>query len=208
MYFNKKNMNSLPKIRLASLKHHLVSLIAIAFSTIALATVLVVVVTNGDNPIAVVRSPELIQGFKAMKDAQARYGDKQKAWQANLETLEEDLQSAMNEYRAQYARLSNDEVQKRREQLEQKRSNYEEYSRALQEKAAEEENTMMQGVLNQINSFVMDYGEEHGYEVILGTTSAGSVLYGRETVDITDEILKALNAAYESGNMGGENVSQ
>ena len=114
----------------------------------------------------------------------------------------------MDEFRTQYARLSDGEAQRRREHLEQKRSNYEQYSRSLQEKAMEEENTMMQGVLNQINSFVMDYGEEHGYEVILGTTSAGSVLYGRETVDITDEILRALNAAYESGTMGGENVSQ
>lgn len=182
---------------------------AFFLSVVSIATLAVLLITGGtEKRIGVVRSNNLIQGYKAMQDAQERYENKQKVWQTSISTLEEELQSAVENYRTVYASLSKEEIQKQELALEQKRSNYVQYTRSIKEKVEAEENGMMQGVLNQINSFVEQYGKEHGFDVILGTTAAGNVLYGTESVDITDEVLKALNDAYTSGNNGARNVSQ
>ena len=39
-----------------------------------------------------------------------------------------------------------------------------------------------------------NYGEKNGYTYILGSNEAGSVMYGKESQDVTKEILEALNA--------------
>lgn len=183
---------------------------AALFLSIASIVVLTVILVAGgtDKRIGVVRSNNLIQGYKAMQDAQERYENKQKVWQTSISTLEGELQSAVENYRAMYASLSKDEIRKQELAIEQKRANYIQYSQSIKEKVETEENGMMQGVLNQINSFVEQYGKEHGFDVILGTTAAGNVLYGTESIDITDEVLKALNDTYTSGNNGVQNVSQ
>ena len=56
---------------------------------------------------------------------------------------------------------------------------------------------MMEGVLNQVNSFVQDYGRKKGYDVIFGTTLSGNILYGKEVIDITNEVVEGLNQTYK-----------
>lgn len=199
-------MNTTPSSRFAG---NSIALVALAMSTVAIVMVAVLLLGSSQKSIAVVRSNAIIHGYAAMKDAQERYENKQKAWQTSVATLENELQTEVEGYRAVYASLSKEEVQQREQALTQKRDNYRQYTQALQEKAAKEEQEMMQSLLNQINSFVEQYGKEHGYDIILGTTSAGNVLYGTPSVDITDGVLKALNDAYTPNNgNGGSNVSQ
>lgn len=185
-----------------------IALVALAMSTVATVMVAILLFGNSQKSIAVVRSNAIIHGYAAMQDAQERYENKQKAWQTSIATLENELQTEVEGYRAVYASLSKDEMQRREQVLAQKRDNYRQYTQTLQEKAAKEEQEMMQGVLNQINSFVEQYGKERGYDIILGTTSAGNVLYGTPSVDITDGVLKALNEAYRSNNGGGKSAIQ
>lgn len=201
-------MNRTMQSIVRAVPERMLSWLALAASAVAIVLTGFLLLSGTDDRIAVVRSGDLIRGYKAMQDAQERYDNKQKAWQANLTTLEEDFQSSVDAFQAEKVRLSGEELRRREEELDLKHRNYMQYSRTLQEKAAEEETEMMQGVLNRINSFVMQYGAEHGYNVILGTTAAGNVLYGRETVDITDDVLRALNAEYNSGTGEVHNVSQ
>ncbi|MEM9686603.1 MAG: OmpH family outer membrane protein, partial [Bacteroidota bacterium] len=52
-------------------------------------------------------------------------------------------------------------------------------------------------LLKEIRAFVKDYGKQYQYTYILGSNEAGSVMYGDETKDITEELLNALNEAYK-----------
>ena len=51
--------------------------------------------------------------------------------------------------------------------------------------------------MSQINSFVKQYAEQEGYDIILGTTQSGSLLYANNALDITEEIVEALNQYYK-----------
>ena len=48
----------------------------------------------------------------------------------------------------------------------------------------------MQPVYGELNSFIRDYGKEHGYDMIWGATSSGNIVYAREAVNLTEDVLK------------------
>lgn len=52
-------------------------------------------------------------------------------------------------------------------------------------------------VWNQLNSYIKDYGKENGYDFIYGATGNGSMMYAREDMDITEELIKYANETYE-----------
>ncbi len=55
-----------------------------------------------------------------------------------------------------------------------------------------------QAINDTIENFLELYGDEKGYDFILGKSkAAGSVLYSKESYDVTDEVIKALNKRYE-----------
>jgi len=50
-----------------------------------------------------------------------------------------------------------------------------------------------------IEVFLKEYGESNGYDLLLGKSSAtGGVLYGKDTYDITTDVIEALNERYKT----------
>jgi outer membrane protein len=51
----------------------------------------------------------------------------------------------------------------------------------------------LDSIVTEVKEFVKEYGKSNRYTFILGANEAGSVMYGAEANDITDEVLEALN---------------
>lgn len=54
-------------------------------------------------------------------------------------------------------------------------------------------------VWKQLNSYMQEYGEENSYDVIIGMQGNGNVMYAKEGVNITEEIIAYSNNKY-NGN--------
>lgn len=147
--------------------------------------------------IAYVRSTELVYGYLGMQEAQRDFQQKSQIWQANVDTLQQDYQVSFSKYSSESATLSKDEKTEREKILIQQQESLMNYTQTINAKMKEEDKKTTEGVLNQINSFVEEYGKENGYEVILGTTLSGNLLYGDEAIDITKEVLEELNKTYK-----------
>ncbi|HBS86939.1 MAG: hypothetical protein A2W91_12985 [Bacteroidetes bacterium GWF2_38_335] len=147
--------------------------------------------------IAYVRSQELVYGYLGMKEAQEQFRLKTQLMQANLDTLKNDYNVTLNNYKINTETYTPEEKKEMIGILEKQRNNIVQYSKAIEEKTKEEEGKMLEGILNQINSYVEEYGIRNGYEIIFGTTLSGSILYGNEATDITDELLTDLNNVYK-----------
>lgn len=147
--------------------------------------------------IAYVRSTELIYNYLGMKEAQRKFQQKSEAWKANVDTLKSDYNRTLSKYTVEVASLSKEERQKRENYLNDQQKNLMSYSQAISDNAKQEDDKVTQAVLNQINSFVEEYGKKNNYDIILGTTVSGSLLYGKESIDITEEVLKELNRNYK-----------
>ena len=65
-----------------------------------------------------------------------------------------------------------------------------------QQQIAQESQTLNDSIINKVKDFVQTFGKSNSYNFILGSNEAGSVLYGEDASDLTQEILKALNESY------------
>jgi outer membrane protein len=52
-------------------------------------------------------------------------------------------------------------------------------------------------VFAQINQYVKDYGEKNDYLMILGAEGSGSLMYAKEAINITDDVVKNINQRYK-----------
>lgn len=146
--------------------------------------------------IGYVNTGPLIEGYVGMKEARNNYQSQSQIWQANIDTLQLDFQRAVNKYNIQLPELYQQEKATQQASLKQMQDNIIQYTNAIKEKAQKEDERITKGVLNQINSYIGEYGEKHGFDIILGTTASGSLLYAKDKIDITEDILKGLNESY------------
>ena len=164
----------------------------IAIAALILSTLVFTGVFN-KKKIAYVRSSDLVYGYLGMKEAQNKFNEKSQQLQANIDTLERDYQLSLSKYSSESSSLSKAEKQQREKVILQQQQSMVNYTQTLNKKMKEEDEKTTQGVLNQINSFVEEYGKAHGYIIILGTTLSGNLLYGDEAIDITKEVMEELN---------------
>lgn len=136
---------------------------------------------NSSPNIAYIRSDALVNGYTGMKEAREAFTRKQSGWQANLDSLRAGLERI---------------PASAREERAQQQQTMARYAESIRRQSEEADQKMTQAVLDQINAYVEQYGKEHGYDLILGTTKSGNLLYGSPSLDITDELLKDMNAHY------------
>lgn len=134
--------------------------------------------------VAYVRSQILMQDFEGMREARQNYQVKVQEWQTQIETLSAEYERGVAEQASvEYlTKLGND--------LKNQRAHVEQLTKEADDK-------MSQAVIEQINTGTQAYGEEQGYDIIFGTTESGNILFGKDALDITDELLEALNQAYQ-----------
>jgi len=70
----------------------------------------------------------------------------------------------------------------------------------LQQEAQEAQSAnqiILDSIISTVKNEIKAYGKAQGYTYILGGGDGGSVLYGTEPNDLTDEVVKILNSKYK-----------
>lgn len=146
--------------------------------------------------LAYVKSQELVYGYMGMKEAETKFDIRSKKMLSSVDSLKYELQRAIQDFNTQAETINPEILQKQREKLRIQEMNIQKYEDNIQDKLIAEESEMLEGILNQINSFVEQYAKEKNYQYIFGTTTAGNLLYADDTEDITQEVLEHLNKNY------------
>ena len=152
---------------------------------------------NQPSKVVFVKSKYIFDNYVGMKEAQRVFEEKKSSWQSNLDTLKNDYQRAVSDFNLQENTLSKSEKESRISIRRHDEENIMKYAQQLEEQAAEEDHKLTEGIVNQIDAFIKIYAKENGFDLIVGTTSSGNVLYGADGIDVTEEILKALNEQYK-----------
>jgi len=64
----------------------------------------------------------------------------------------------------------------------------------LQEEGAQ----LRDSIIKDVRQYIKDYGKKEGYDYIYGTGDAASVLYAKDSYDLTKTLLEKLNKEYEA----------
>ena len=150
------------------------------------------------NNIAFVNSVKLLEGYKGMQQARQVYDQKAAVWQANIDTLTFEVEKALNKVKEKG--LSTEELSLAAQVLSLKQEQLAQYKKAIAEQSQREDQQLSQEVIAKTNSFLMQYGKTHHYQAIIASTPDNPLNYTEESIDITEEVLQALNKAYRQHN--------
>jgi len=97
----------------------------------------------------------------------------------------------------QWAQLRGQDLQKRDQELTIKQQ-------AMMRQLQDEFGVKRDTIVSQMRKYIKDYGKKNGYDYIYGTGDAASVLYAKDSYDITDELIKEFNDKYKGSDKAEE----
>lgn len=149
--------------------------------------------------IVYVDSLKLLAQYKGTIAARAEYEKKAGVWKANIDTLTNELSNTILQFGKDKNKLSAREKKLTEELIASKQQQLENYKATISQSATKEDQEVTTKVFKEITEFLKKYGETHGYDYIMGATNMGNIVYARKTINITDEVIKELNGAYQKG---------
>lgn len=168
-----------------------------AFSIVIIGGLAYIIIKINNQPkIAYVKSNELVYGYIGMKEAQTRQTAFEAHLKSQVDSVRMSLQNEIKTFNTSFTSLSKEEQIKQKERLMQFENSFRNFAEAAEKQLKESDDKLTSGVLNQINAYIEEYGNKNGYDIVLGTTTAGNILFAKNYLDITDEVLENINKTY------------
>ncbi len=150
---------------------------------------------NQDN-IAFIDNSELINEYQEKKDLDAAIKIKVDKFNKKRDSISQAFQLEYSQAGAKSKGMSQKAQQELAQTLNEKGQFLGQQLQVEEQQLQKESQSKMDTLVKKVKQFIKDYGKEKNYTYILGANEAGSVLYGNEAKDITNEVLKALNDGY------------
>ena len=147
--------------------------------------------------MAYVDNVKLMDGYQKKKDVESAYQVRSEAYARKRDSISQVFQMEAQDLQNKSKDMSESKAQEAFGQLQQK-------GQMVGQQLQQEEQQMqrmgqlkMDSVVREVRKTIKEFGEANGYRFILTGGEGGSVLYGEEAADVTEEVLKLLNASYE-----------
>lgn len=146
--------------------------------------------------IVYIDSNKILAEYKVAIAVQQEFEGKEKEWQRNIDTLQQELTHAFQHYEKSMVVGAAKDQQLAKKEVEHKKTNLERYMRATQENSESEKAKLINPVYQKVNQFLTGYGKKKGYKLILIANPVGTISYAEENLNITDEVIAELNKAH------------
>lgn len=159
------------------------------------------------NKIAFVEIEKVLQEYEGSVQAEMEMKSQSDALARELDALALPLQQKFQEYQAKEATLSSSEKQKIENELMQEQQALQQRQQIAQQQIQMQGQEKIAKINEEIDEFLVTYAEANGYQFILGSSEqTKSVMYGQESLNITDELIEALNGQYQAATPSNEVV--
>jgi outer membrane protein len=146
--------------------------------------------------IAYIDVEVLMKDYNATKALEVNLKAKQEVFAKELDSLQGPFQLKVQEY----YKVAQKMTPKQRAEAEGSLQQEQQFLQAKQQEASEslqkENQENSEALTKKVDSFVADYAKTKGYELIIGTSGSGTVMYGDEKLNVTADILEVLNNDY------------
>ena len=149
--------------------------------------------------IAHVDVEEILKEYKGSKKAEEEMKAQSEKMANELDQLAIPFQQKVQEYQQTSQSLSTNARQAKEQELMQEQQMIQQRQQIAQQQVQAEGQKMIDKINEDIETFLEGYAKAKGYTYILGTSEqTKSVLYGQEKLNITAEVIEALNSDYDS----------
>ncbi len=147
---------------------------------------------------AYIDTQKLMEDYTEAKELDEKYKTKGEVMGRELEVEAKKLKAEMAGFQKNAMAKGQMWAQQKGAELQQRDQQLGYAQQAMLQQLQQESGKELDSIVKQVKVFIKDYGKQKGYDYIYGTGDAATVLYAKDSYDITSEITKALNEKYES----------
>lgn len=151
-----------------------------------------------DLKIAYINSDSVLKYYDYFKVGKERLESKGKKLDQDLQGRARSLQNEFESYQRNASTLTMGQARAVEEDLGKKRQNLQLYQESLSQEMLVEQEKMTKDLYNRVTSYLKKYGQEKGLEVVLKYDATSDLLFGRETLNISKDVIAGLNESYKS----------
>ncbi|MCH7533472.1 MAG: OmpH family outer membrane protein [Gemmatimonadetes bacterium] len=175
-----------------------------SLASLALATLLSAGAAEAQTvKIGYINSTEIVQSAPGSAQAQAQFDAELQSAQEEIQRLQTELQNLDQQLQQQQLTLSPEAKANRQQQLQVRVQEFEQRTAQLQEQANTRRAELVQPIMDQITEVIEALREEGNYAMILDA-AAGSIISADPALDLTQEVLRRLEAAAAAAPGGGQ----
>jgi outer membrane protein len=156
-----------------------------------------VLVAQGTAPkIVYVNSQKIIAQAPGRADAEAQFQKEMDQYKAQLQKMGDTLKTQIADYQKNQTTMTPTARAAREKDLGGKQQAYQQKVQELEQTAQQREAELVRPIMEQINKIIEQIRTENNYSFILDAGSqAGVVVAADSSLDITDQVIKKLQAA-------------
>lgn len=143
-----------------------------------------------------VDTEELLTEYAELKEAKERFTKENDEIMADLELKIKAYQIKEDLFRKNGSSMSRKKQEEKYNELGAEAQQLQQERQARIGKLQVESQEVIDSLITKVKTKVKDYGKANGYSYIYGSNDAGSVLFGKEELDLTKTILKEMNDNY------------
>jgi len=158
---------------------------------------IVLLVSCKQEKIGYVDNVKLMDEYQEKVDAETKFKADEAVLTKKRDSMSQAYQLEMQTFQTRSQSMSQKKAQEEYGLLQQKGQFL---GQQLQQEAQEAQTAnqiILDSIISTVKKEIRAYGKANGYTYILGGGDGGSVLYGTEPNDLTDEVVKILNSKYE-----------
>lgn len=166
--------------------------------------------TGGQTPgrIVYVNTDTLLNNYELYKDVVNEFQNKQFALENELKKKSESFQNevALFQRRIQAGGMTQQQGETTQQQLQKKEQDILLYRDNAAGALAEDQAKQTDEILTNIQAYLEKYNEDDRYDMVIGFSKGGGVLYAKNNLEITNEVLEGLNKEYAAKKDGNGDV--
>lgn len=151
-----------------------------------------------DFKTAYVDTSKLMEESTEAKDIEAKYKGKAAQMDVKLKDEAGKLEIEMKNFRQNAMANGQAWAQQKGAELQQREQQLRYAQQGMLQQLQGESGVEMDSLVKKYKKIFKDYGKEKGYDYIYGTGEAATILYAKDSYDITRELTKLVNDKYKS----------
>ena len=159
---------------------------------------------------AYIDTSKLMEESTEAKDIEAKYKDKSKVMGNQLEAEVSKFKADAASFQANAQKNGQAWAQQKGSELRETEQRLTYAQQAMMQQLQQESGVEMDSLVKGYRKLIKDYGKEKGYDYIYGSGEASpSILYSKDSYDISKEIIKMINDKYKaSGKKEGSSPKE
>lgn len=163
--------------------------------------------TAKEEKIVYINSDSLSEKYVYFKDIRAKLEGKVKKAQSDLQAKGQAFQREVAEYQQKAGSMSASERQATEEKLARKQDELGRLDQNASASIQQDESAEFNNVYNAITEYLKKHAKENGYTLVLTYSKTNpTVLYADSKLDITNDVIDALNKEYSSKKISRKEI--